>query len=70
MSKLLVRERCIFCSRPVIEHTERLAHLSLEELRNECGEVIARVGARVGGKPICKGCCSELVSMIPSRLDS
>jgi hypothetical protein len=66
MGKIPAESRCMFCNRPVIEDAKRLKANS----RDDCNEVAAKLGAKVGDKLICKHCCSELVTMISSRLGS
>jgi len=66
MRKPSIEGKCMFCNKTVAERTApRLPHS-----RGDCEEIPPRFGIKVGERLICKDCCSELVSMVTSRLGS
>jgi hypothetical protein len=70
MSKSSVQRRCMFCERVVTEKYEHPDRVSPADLNDTCKEISVKLGVKVGERLICKDCCSQLVSMISSRLGS
>ena len=70
MGELPVQRACMFCNRTITEKTEHPDRSSPADLDNTCKEISVKLGVKVGERLICKDCCSQLVSMISSRLGS